>query len=347
LEPHGAHFAGRYRIVRQLGRGGFGAVYEAEHSVIGRTVALKVLHRHIAGNADARQRFLREARLAQELEHPVIVRALESGTTPDGTAYIAYELLEGQSLKERLKQGALGWRQTGDILLQLLEALAHAHGHGIVHRDLKPENVFLCPSTSDRRIRVKLLDFGIAKAVDEKTMAKLTATGEAIGTPRYMSPEQLRGEKLDGRSDLYALGILGAEMISGERFGAGKPGVDMLFAHLSPSPLELAAAAVRSSFGPALTHAVRKDRADRFTSASDMHAAITSVMTTSPALAPTADDIFVAARDLAARDSTQHGSGPPAKRAPNRRLRSAACVVLGLIITALLIAGIGAALTLS
>jgi serine/threonine protein kinase len=176
--------SGKFRIGRQIGRGGMGVVYEAEDLKLGRTVALKFLPAALTGDADARERFVLEARAASGLDHPNICTIHEIGETEAGEMYIAMACYKGESLKDRLEQGPLPPNEVLDIAVQTAEGLAKAHELGIVHRDIKPGNIFL---TSDGT--VKILDFGLAKLAGQ---VKLTREGTTVGTVAYMSPEQAR-----------------------------------------------------------------------------------------------------------------------------------------------------------
>jgi TolB-like protein len=205
---------GRYRIVREIGRGGMGLVYAAQDERLGRTVALKVI-RGGATNERARRRFWREARAAAAVDHPGLCPIHEIGDE-DGSLFIAMPLLQGESLAERLKKGTLEVSEATRIALGVLDALEHLHGRGFVHRDLKPSNLFLTTHG------VKILDFGLARLLPEEvpgdpdgTPSLLTQEGTIVGTPRYMSPEQLQGRTVDARSDLFALAAILFEMVAG------------------------------------------------------------------------------------------------------------------------------------
>jgi serine/threonine-protein kinase len=212
---------GPYRILRSLGEGGMGAVYEALHESIERRVALKVLHPAYAHSADAVTRFFNEARAVNRIEHPNIVQVSEFARADDGTVYLVMEYLRGETLSRRLEMLAMAGRRMAtieavQISAQLADALAAAHEKGIVHRDLKPGNVMLVPdSLSPGSERVKLLDFGIAK-LSQGAGGKATKTHAILGTPQYMSPEQCRGAGgVDERTDVYALGVILYEMLAG------------------------------------------------------------------------------------------------------------------------------------
>jgi serine/threonine-protein kinase len=209
---------GKYQIVRLLGDGGMGSVYEGRHTVLGTRVAIKVLHPELARRTGLVERFLQEARVAAQIRSPHVVQVTDVDRTPEGDAYIVMELLEGESLSAVMeRQRKLPVATACDYTLQILEALEAAHALGVIHRDLKPENVFLTFPGS--KALLKLIDFGIAKARRTDPQQKnLTVAGVVMGTAEYMAPEQARSaDKVDARSDLYAVGVLLYEMIAGAR----------------------------------------------------------------------------------------------------------------------------------
>ncbi len=210
----------RFKIESKLGEGGFGAVYKGVQTGTGRKVALKLLHPEMTRDENLVARFRREGLVLCNLRDPHTITTYDFDSTPDGTLYIAMELLEGRSLHQVFHSEApIAWRRVLKILAQMCSSLGEAHQQGIVHRDLKPENIYLENRGGDPEF-VKILDFGIAKVmrgennVDPKA-PQLTATGQTLGTLEYMSPEQLMGKPLDGRSDVYALGVLGYELLTG------------------------------------------------------------------------------------------------------------------------------------
>ncbi|MCB9621659.1 MAG: protein kinase, partial [Sandaracinus sp.] len=210
-DPHvGALLGGRYRIRRRLGAGGMGVVYEAEHELLGRRVALKMLHPEHAERAEVRRRFENEARVVAALDHPNVVAAFDVGRTPDGAPFVVYELLAGQELEARLvERGALEVDEAIELCRGIAAGLAAAHAHGVVHRDLKPANVFVTESGVP-----KVLDFGISKL--HGGLGTATRTGAFMGTPAYMAPEQLRdASAVDARADVYALGVVLYRMLTG------------------------------------------------------------------------------------------------------------------------------------
>ena len=215
--PHDQHLGtlldGKYRIDSFITAGGMGSVYRAVHVMLDKTVAVKVIKNELVTSDEVVARFQREARATSNLNHPNIVSVYDLGQTPDGTLYIAMEFIDGPSLKDVIRRnGPLTPRESIDILRQVASALSAAHRKQIVHRDLKSDNLMLA-SEGVRRV-VKLVDFGIAKTFDEST--QLTAAGYMLGTPHYMSPEQAAGKPVDHRADLYSLGVILYEMLTGD-----------------------------------------------------------------------------------------------------------------------------------
>ncbi len=210
---------GRYRLDSVLGRGGMGLVYKAHHVGLRRQVAVKILHPSLAASPDVRNRFEREALAVGKIDHPNCVAVYDSGRLPDGSLYLAMELLDGKSLADVLEQeGQIAPGRALHILAHILRGLAHIHLAGLIHRDIKPENIFLIRQGEDVDF-AKILDFGIAKPMDKSDLddgVKLTQAGMAFGTPIYMAPEQALGNPMDGRADLYAAAVMGFEMLCGQ-----------------------------------------------------------------------------------------------------------------------------------
>ncbi len=201
---------GRFEVLSELGRGGYGIVYRCLDPTLGRPCAVKLLIRDEAAGGKARERLVREARAVARLgKHPHIVHVHEAGTTPEGQAYIAMELVEGESLDKIAARRAIGWREAGEIVHKVAHALEHAHRHGLIHRDVKPSNVIL-----DARGEPQVTDFGVAKDL-ESGSDTLTRPGSAVGTPAFMSPEQAEGRPVDARSDVYAMGALLYALVRG------------------------------------------------------------------------------------------------------------------------------------
>ncbi|MEP6655301.1 MAG: protein kinase [Myxococcales bacterium] len=267
---------GNYKVVQQIGEGGMGVVYLAEHPVIGRKVAIKLLHNSFAKDSETVARFFNEARAIHLIAHPNIVEILDFGQTTEGQPYFIMEYLSGESLAERIARGPVPPDEAVTIVSQICDALQAAHDKKIVHRDLKPHNVYLLDHNG-RQI-VKILDFGVAKmstgwdAAQSGGQSVKTRTGSLMGTPLYMSPEQCRGSgKLDHRTDIYSLAVILFEMIS-KRPPFVAEGVGELFAKhmLEPAPsLAEFAPATPPYIVRAVARALSKDLDDRF---SDMNA---------------------------------------------------------------------------
>jgi serine/threonine-protein kinase len=313
---------GRYSLVREIGRGFSSVVYEAFDLVRQRTVALKVLtffqNLDPSRKQDLSERFAREARAISALSHPGIVAIYEVGSAHDGREFIAMEYLSGASLRDRLqRETRLQTAEAVEIALQVADALQFAHEHGIIHRDVKPDNVFLLPDG-----RVKLMDFGVAHVLSDKT---LTQTGIVVGSPAYMSPEQINGEHLDGRTDIFSLGAMLAEMIVGHKpFDAATiPAVMYQILYRPPQMEAVGLPALRK----VIEKALMKKRSARFQSAEAFSAVLRKhVLPALPQWEPTSTVVMPALspdRKLgsAARPSGTSGAG---------RRRSATLAALGL-----------------
>jgi tRNA A-37 threonylcarbamoyl transferase component Bud32 len=236
-----AELLGEYRIDRLIGEGGTGTVYAVTHTLIAKKAAMKVVNTGLLSSAEAFQRFIQEARAVNEINHPNIVDIFSYGHLPDGRCYLVMELLQGESLHQRLTRGRPPLFETVEILCQVSLALEAAHKKGIIHRDLKPDNVFLA-NIDDSQPMVKLLDFGLVKFKETSAPLHQTTTGAVMGTPHYMSPEQARGGDVDTRTDIYSFGVMAFEMILGRvPFDRDNP-IDTLHMHLHqppPSPRSL------------------------------------------------------------------------------------------------------------
>jgi len=264
---------GHYRIVEKIGAGGMGEIFRARDERLGRDVALKLIRPASGNNPDHLRRFEQEARAAASLNHPNIVAIYDVGSDGD-MPYIVSELLEGATLRQRLLQGPIPVREAAGYTMQIVHGLVAAHERKIVHRDLKPENLFVT-----RDGRVKILDFGVAKlqtapAEDRavQDLPTITKSGVMIGTVAYMSPEQLRGKDVDHRSDIFSLGAILYEMLSGHRAFSGETEVDTMTAVLreEPSVKPLESISLPQPYQDVIRHCLEKDPDDRFQSAKDL-----------------------------------------------------------------------------
>lgn len=257
--------AGRYELEKKLGGGGMGQVYAARQVGVGNRVAIKFLAPQLCHDESFVKRFTQEARVSLEVTHPGAAQLLDTGREEDGQLFIVFELVEGEDLRQRLERdGALDFREAKEIILKVAEVLAFAHSRGIVHRDIKPENVRINKDLAGTH--VKVLDFGIARLTQDAG-ARLTTEGGIAGTPQYMAPEQIRAEEVDARTDLYALGLLLYEMVTGRpAFVAGSTHALMFAQVHDPLPPLKAAQPGRDfpELDEVLRRACAKDRSARF-----------------------------------------------------------------------------------
>jgi serine/threonine protein kinase len=271
---------GKYRIVRLIGEGGMGAVYEGENTRIHRRVAIKVLHAGVAEQAEAVARFEREAQAAGRIGSDHIVEVLDLGALPNGDRYLVMEFLEGDGLGTRIKSRTrLSPVELYPIAHQLMEGLAAAHGAGIIHRDLKPDNVFLLRSRGGQSDFVKLLDFGISKfnQMSGDSGFSMTRTGAVMGTPYYMAPEQAKGSReMDHRVDLYAAGVILYEALTGQVPFSADTFNELLFKIVleEPKPLLIVDPSIDPGFAAIVTKAMARDPAHRFQNAREFQQAL-------------------------------------------------------------------------
>jgi eukaryotic-like serine/threonine-protein kinase len=277
----GSVIADRYHVIRKLGEGGMGQVYLAEHVKMGRMSAIKVMTPSLVHDTDAVGRFNREAANASRINHPNIAAIYDFGETSEGLMYLAMEFVEGESLTKLCEAlGALPAPRAAEISRQVASALEAAHERGIVHRDLKPDNIMISRGRDGADL-VKVVDFGIAKAA-EGTGQKVTRTGLVVGTPEYMSPEQLTGDTLDGRSDLYALALVTFNMLTGMLPFPGQTTQEALLKRLTDRPLSLAEARSDLAWPPALQtvldRALSRLASDRYQHANEFGSALVAAV---------------------------------------------------------------------
>ncbi len=280
LEP-GILVEGRYEIVRELGAGGMGAVFEAEQVKLQKRVALKVLHPDRSTRDDdgnSLKRFLREARAASSIKHRNVVDIIDFGDLEDGSTYYVMELLQGRDLSSLLKSGGpMPWPRLRLMLRQVLGALSAAHDKGIIHRDIKPANIMLLDEADEWGHEwVKVLDFGIAKVQEAEESQALTGTSELLGTAAYMGPELAQGHLADARTDLYAVGVVAYQMLTGSLPFTASNAFQVLFRHMSdsPRPLRELNADIPMPVEAFVLRALAKTRDERYPSAARMAEAI-------------------------------------------------------------------------
>src|SRR5512136_2633088 len=273
---------GPYEVVAPVGAGGMGEVYRARDTRLGRDVAIKVLPAEFASDPERLRRFEQEARAVAALDHPNILALYDVGTH-EGAPYLVTELLEGESLRDRLQAGPLPPRKAVELSVQIAQGLSAAHAKGIIHRDLKPGNVFVT-----KEGHVKILDFGLAKLAQPKslaeaaqatTMLEATEAGTRLGTVGYMSPEQVRGQSVDQRSDIFAFGCVLYEMVSGSSPFRRETAADTTSAilHEDPAPLSGTGQAIAPALQEIVSRCLEKRPEERFSSAHDLALALRAV----------------------------------------------------------------------
>ncbi len=333
----GAVVGERYRIVSRIGVGGMGAVYRAEHTMMRRDLAIKVLLSELGGREEFARRFEREAESASRLAHPNIITVTDFGRTPDGALFLAMEFLAGDSLTQVIDQGPLPRARALPIIRQILRGLDHAHGAGVVHRDLKPDNIMLVERDGQRDV-VKILDFGIAKVTEPASgQAVLTQAGVIFGTPEYLSPEQAVGESVDARADLYAAGVILYEMLAGRRPFESEDKVKIISMHLSHAPPRIRevnpTVDVPFALEQIVLQVLEKHRENRFASATAFLQALEDSEAVVDAALPleidaTSPHIALAEPPASATDETVLAGVPT--QAPARRSLSTTALVLAL-----------------
>jgi serine/threonine-protein kinase len=275
----------RYRVGKRLGEGGMSYVYRAEEIETGRQVAVKILLPRLSRDPASVERLRREATIAMRLDHPNVCPILRLGETADRLIYLVMPFLEGEPLSEHeTRRGPFSAAEGVPLLVQMCHGLQHAHELQIIHRDLKPENVMLMPQQDDGQdYRAVVMDFGLAKERRAGAeVAKLTATGIVLGTPEFMSPEQIRGKPLDGRSDVYALGVLAFELFTGQLPFPGKSAQETMIARLRGAPAKLrdVRPELPVKLEAVLLKALAIDPAQRYGSMDEMAHALDSAVST-------------------------------------------------------------------
>ena len=319
----GATVDGRYRVIGKIGAGGMGAVYKVEHLAMGKLAAMKVLHPSLTQDREVAQRFKREAEAVSRLSSPNTVQVFDFGES-GGSMYLVMELVKGEDLGAILRRdGPMPFARLAPMLIQICEALSEAHEAGIVHRDLKPENLFVSRARDGRDV-VKVLDFGLAKLRDSEELNQVTARGSLIGTPFYMSPEQIRADELDARSDIYSLGALMYRVLTGVHpFTAPTP-VAVLTQHLTEELVPPSRRKPELHIAPRVEAIVMKAMAkrqeERYASADELKAALAEAASSPSQRLTTISQEMRRASDRAARArpdpsvATPIGAAQPLRR---------------------------------
>jgi serine/threonine protein kinase len=306
---------GSFRLVRRIGHGGMGSVYLGEQTLIGSKVAVKVLHEHLASDASLVQRFYSEARAVNLIGHPNIVNIFDMNVVPPRRYYLIMEYLEGEPLSAA-PPGPMAPERALPILIQVCQALQAAHARGVVHRDLKPENIFLC--RRDGPPFVKILDFGIAKLFGGEMQEGQTHAGWIVGTPEYMAPEQGAAETLDGRADLYALGVIAYRLATGRLpfTGGGVTGILLAHRDTPPTPPRELNPRVSQAWSDAILGALAKRREDRFPDADALRAALERALTRTAASSGSVTARSGVPEEPAPHVPTPHVTHAPAPSSP-------------------------------
>ncbi len=312
-----------YHVTKKLGEGGMGTVYLAEHVKMGRKAALKVMNPGMVNDADAISRFNREAANASKINHPNVAAVYDFGETEDGIIFLAMEFIEGPSLTKVIEDaGSLPAARAAEITRQASEALSVAHDMGIVHRDLKPDNIMLAKGRENTDI-VKVVDFGIAKAGHDEGQ-KVTKTGMIVGTPEYMSPEQLSGDKLDGRSDTYSLALVAFNMLTGKLPFPGATSQETMIARLTDQPKTLTEMKPTTPWSPdvqaVMDKALARDAAERYLTAAEFGRELARAVSMMPLTDEmTAAHTAILAPPVVAKTAAE----PKARPVPSTRVGSA------------------------
>jgi serine/threonine protein kinase len=296
---------GKYQIVRVLGQGGMGRVYEAVDPIIGRRVAIKTISANIVADEEARARFFREAQAAGRLSHQNLITIYDIGEA-DGSPYIVMEYLDGADLSRTIRGGRLSYERKLQIMIDVCEGLAYAHGRDIVHRDIKPANIFITTHG-----QLKILDFGLARG----TLSEVTQTGRIVGTPNYMAPEQIRGDEVDHRADIFAAGVVFYELLCGRKAFEGDSVATTMYKVLEshPQPVHLLDSALPPALSLVVERALAKEKQARYQTSSELLEALLQVRGSSLP----ARDVLTPPVPLPARGAEV--ALPPASQQPRRR----------------------------
>jgi serine/threonine protein kinase len=285
----GQTLGGKYEVLELIGSGAMGALYLGKHLALDRPVAIKVLHAHLAQDDVHMERFVREAKLAASLQHSHVAHVYDVGNAEDGAPYLVMDFLDGRSLQKTIDElGPMPVRRAVPLMIQIAQGLSYAHSKGLLHRDLKLGNIMVVSDVGQEM--AKIIDFGIAKSMNPDEASKLTQTGEIFGSPLYMSPEQCQGLELDERSDIYSLGCVMYEMLSGVPALRGDSLVSTIYKHINEAPKPIAEAApgvrVPAELEAIVFKCLEKDKSKRYANANDIVVALQKVAATSPAAEP-------------------------------------------------------------